>query len=847
MTIFRGVRHSSSSLQSISRDRLSNLSHLGPVELMDRLLADLAHGLRRLQRAPGFALIAILTLGLGIGANTAIFSLVKNVVLRPLPYGDADRVGMIWGIREKGEVTQLSASEVKSYASEVEGFEQLAAYMSGGGANLTGGQEPERVIRALVTPNLFLTLRVAALVGSTFSLQDSVSSIENQVILSHGLWQRRFGGQGDIIGQTIQLNGVGRTVIGVMPASFKLPLDFAEDRPSEVWSPLDLNDSDWRGWGNRSLFAVGRLRETFDHERTSAQLPVVEQRWVRDGHIQTREGFNRRVEPIQNLVLGDVRYALWTILGAAGVILLIACANVANLTLARSDERHREIAVRTALGASRGRIIRQLLTESVILALVGAVLGIAVAYGGLKVLLTFDPVGIPRLEQVQLDVGVLSFALLLSVATGVVFGVAPAMELSRPDLNQALKEGGRTGSVGRARQRFRDSLAVVQLAFSVVLLIGAALLMRSFVQLRRIDLGFTPERALTLRLSLPFASYAESRNVIDFYTTFRRQLSELPGVLSVGATRLLPLTGTIGDWSITLEGRPRAPGENPNGDWQVVTPGYFESMGVKLVRGRFMTEADDANAPLVAVINETMAKRYWPAEDAIGKRFHIGTNEQPWMTVVGIIGQVRHNAVTETSRAEMYVPHAQWAAAGASTPRSMAFVVRTAGEPMAVLAHVRRVVRSLDPNLPLADIRTLERVADDSVSQARFTTLLLGLFAALALGLATIGIYGVISLLVTRRRQEIGIRIALGAPPGTILGMVLRRGLGLAAIGVVLGLGTSALLTRVLSSMLYGVSRFDAATFAAVPLLLAAVAVLACLIPAGRAATVNPVVALREE
>ena len=814
---------------------------------MDRLLSDLAHALRRLKRAPAFSTVAILTLALGIGATTAIFSLVESVVLRPLPFGDPGRLVMIWGTREKGETTYLSASEVKSYATEVGAFEHLAAYMGGGAANLTGGQEPERVSRAWVTPNLLQTLRVTPIVGNTFSLQDSVRAIENQVILGYGLWQRRFGGRPDVVGQTIQLNGVGRTVIGVMPRSFKLPLDFAEDRPSELWSPLDLNGSDMTGWGNRSLVAVGRLRDGFDVASASAQLPVVEQRWVRDGHIETRKGMNRSVLPVQDLLLGDVRSALWTLLGAAGVILLIACANVANLTLARSDERHREIAVRTALGASRSRIVRQLLTESVILALLGATLGIAVAYGGTTLLLVLDPAGIPRVEQVGLDFGVLSFALGLSIVTGVVFGVAPALELSRPDLNRALKEGGRTGTVGRARQRFRDSLAVGQLALSVVLLIGAALLMRSFVQLRRIDLGFSPERALTVRLSLPSASYATPQSVIDFYSTLRHQLMELPGVRSVGATRLLPLTGTIGDWSITLEGRVRAPGENPNGDWQVVTPGYFESMGVKLVRGRFIADADRADVPLVAVINETMARRYWPGEDAIGKRFHINSNDQPWITIVGIIGQIRHNAVTETPRAEMYVPHAQWQAAGAGTPRSMAFVIRTTGDPLAVLGYVRQTVRSLDPNLPLSDIRTLERVADDSFSQARFTTLLLGLFAGLALTLAAIGIYGVISLLVTRRRQEIGIRIALGARPASILGMVLRRGLVLAVVGVVVGVGSSLLLTRVLTSFLYGVSRFDAATFAGVPILLAAVALLACLIPASRAATVNPVVALREE
>lgn len=810
---------------------------------MNRLLPDLAHSSRRLARAPGFAVIAVLTLALGIGANTAIFSLIKTVLLQPLPYAQPERLAMIWGNREQGETTWLAGPEVVGYTSQTATFEMFAAY-SGSTANLTGGQEPERVIAASVTPNLFQTFGVAAHAGRTFSRHDSAAAIGDQIVLGYGLWQRRFGGQRDIVGQRIQVNGRARTVIGVMPKSFKLPLDFADDRPSELWVPLDLQT--WTSWGDHSLIGVGRLRPDVSMERATAVMQAVERRWVADGHWSNTTLSGRRATPVKDLVVGNVRYALWVLLGAVGVILLIACANVANLLLARSDERHREIAVRTALGASRARIIRQLLTESVLLAGIGGAAGIALAWAGVRGLLALNPADIPRVDEIGLDFGVLAFASLLTVLTGIVFGLAPAIELSRPDLNRALKDGGRTGTAGRASQRFRDSLAVAQMGLSVVLLVGAMLLVRSFHRLRGIDLGFDSRNALTLRTTLPQSSYPTPTHVIDFYRTLNARIGELPGVRSVGATRLLPLSGTIGDWSITLEGRVRAPGENPNGDWQVATPGYLESMGMKRLSGRFFTSGDHETAPLVAVINETMAKRYWPGEDARGKRFHLGTAEQPWITIVGIIGQIRHNTVTESPRAEMYIPHAQWGAAGASPPRGMTFVIRTAGDPLAMVGYAREAIRAIDPNLPIAEVRTLERVTDDSFSQARFTTSLLGLFAGLALTLAAIGIYGVISLLVARRRQEIGIRIALGARPALILGMVLRRGLVLAGFGVAIGVGSALLLTRVLSTMLYGVSRFDAVTFAAVPLILACVAVLACLIPAGRAATLNPVVALRD-
>jgi len=816
---------------------------------LNRLLSDVAYAFRQLARAPGFATIAILTLALGIGANTAIFSLVKAVLIRPLPYGDPERLTMLWGKMVKGATTWLSAPEVRDYAAETRTFASVAVYSSSA-VNLTGDQEPERIVAAEVSPNMFVTLGVPALVGQAFASSANATEIADQVVLSYSLWQRRFGGSRDIVGRRILVNGAQNTVIGVMPEGFKLPLDFSEDRPSELWQPLDLTAPQWGGWGNHSLIGVARLREGVSPELATASMRRLEDQWIRDGvggGWNDRDITRRAAVPIKDLLLGDVRYALWVLLGAVGVILLIACANVANLMLAKSDERHREIAIRTAIGASRARIVQQLLTESVQLSAFGGALGLGVAYLGMRTLLALRPSSIPRIEQVGLDAGALGFTLLLAVATGVLFGVAPALELSRPDLNESLKEGGRMGSVSRASQRFRDSLAVSQVALSVVLLIGALLLVRSFRELRRIDLGFNPRNALTFRLALPVETYADDSVAIRVMGTLRRRFSELSGVQSVGATRLLPLTGTIGDWSITLEGRAKLPGDNPNADWQVVTPGYFESLGMNLVRGRFFVETDTEKAPVVAVINETMARRYWPGEEPISKRFRVSSETYPWITIVGVVGQVRQNAVTENPRAEMYVPHAQWAAAGGSTRHAMTFVIRTAGDPLAILSNVRQALRSIDPNLPLAEVRTLDQVAAAALSQARFATLLLGAFAGLALALATIGIYGVISLLVARRRREIGIRMALGARSTSILGMVVMRGMTLEVIGAATGLVAGAALTRVMRSLLYGVTPFDPITFMAVPAILASVAILACVIPAARAARLNPVIALREE
>ena len=810
---------------------------------------DVKYAARVLRQRPTFSLAALLILSLGIGANTAIFSVVKAVVLTPLPYADPDRVAMIWGKIERGSVTNLSGPEVHDYTAEAGTFTNVAVYADTASI-LTGGGEPERVAAGLVSPNTFETLGIPAMAGRAFLSSDDAAKIADQVVLSDTLWRRRFGGSRDIVGQRIIVDGSSSLVVGVMPAAFRLPLDFGDDRPSEIWRPLDLRSPQWAGWGNHSLIGFARLRDGVSPSMATATMRKLEDRWIQDrvgGGWNDRDIQRRAAVPVKDLVLGDVSYSLWILLGAVGVILIIACANVANLMLANADERRREIAVRMAIGASRPRIARLLLIEGVLLSTSGGVVGIGIAFIALRALLAFGPTSVPRIGQVGLDTGVLLFTLLVSIATGVLFGSAPVAELSRPDLNRSLKESGRTGTVGRGSQRFRDGLVVAQMALSVVLLIGAFLLLRSFMALERIALGFNPDSALTVRITLPPKTYSNGTDAIRMIRAIRQQIADLPGVRAVGATRLLPLTGTIGNWSITQEDHVKQPGENPNGDWQVVTPGYFESMGIPLVRGRTFSDSDNEHSPIVAVISQTMAERYWPGEDALGKRFSIGGPAAPWITVVGLVGHVRHSSLIERPRAEMYVPHAQWAAAGASTRLAMTFVIRTAGDPLAILPRVRGAVRSLDPLLPLSEGRTLRHVAGDALSQARFATTLLALFAGLALALAALGIYGLISLLIVRRRREIGIRMALGARSREILLMVVGRGMMLVAVGLVVGLTGAGLLTRVLSSLLYGVRPFDPATYIEVPAILAGVAVLACAIPARRAAHFDPITALRQE
>ena len=817
---------------------------------MTGFVRNLRHAARLLLTSPGFTIAAVVTLALGIGANTAIFSLIKAVMLQPLPYGNPQELVMVWNAARRNEATWLSDRELLSYREESRSFAQLAAYVETA-ANLTGGQDPERVRAAAVTANIFDTLGVTPLLGRSFAAGEDEPGAEPSVILSQALWQRRFGGAPDIIGRVLSIGGRPHTVVGVMPASVRLPVDYRATRPTELWFPLSIDRANPGQWGSRSNFVVGRLASGVDPASATSELEVIARRWISAGFVKDSGDFGlfRSAIPVEEFVTGDVRRPLLVLLAAVGVVLLVACANVVNLLLARADARRREIAVRTALGAKRGDLVRQLLTESVLLASVGGLAGLGLARAAMQILSALRPAGLPRVEDAAIDPVALAFTAGLSITIGLLFGLLPAIQLARTSVTAVLNESGRSGAHGKVRHLVRRGLVVAQLAFSVVLVVGAALLLRTLIALNRIDLGFNPDRVLTAQVQLTPADYPNDEDVIGFYRQVLERLENSPGIEAVGAVRMLPLVRTIGDWSITIEGRPLAsPNENPNADYQSATPGYFRTIGMSLVRGRLLTSADREDTPLVVVINDTMAARYWPGQDALGKRFQMGGTgtTRPPMTIVGIVRTSRHNAVVEEPRAEMYLPHAQLPRSLGGSGRSLTIVIKTERDPLTAISPLREIVRSMDRNLPLADVRTMDDVTAAALAAPRFAAWLLGLFAVLALTLAAIGTYATVSLLVTERAHEIGIRMALGAERSTILGSVIGEGLALAALGVAIGIIGALLVARALETLLYGVERLDLATFTLVPIVLVVVAVLASLTPALRAASLDPARALRQ-
>jgi putative ABC transport system permease protein len=813
---------------------------------METFLQDLKFGSRTLLRNPGFAAVAVITLALGVGANAAIFSVVNAVLLRPLPWNDPDRAVMIWSRWTAFDKTWVSDGEVNDYRRRASTLAEVAAW-DDTQVNLTGEGDPERVPAGSVTANLFSTLGVAPQYGRTFTAAEDLPNGPRLVVLGHGLWQRRYAGDPGIIGRAIQINGEPFQVIGIMPRDFVLPTDFQNPSPTVLWMPQQWNSAS-TDHGNHGFYAAARLKPGATVSQARDEMHRIAQAMTAEGLYPRQMQFDTVVLTLRDEVVGGVRRAIWLLFGAVGFLLLIACANVANLLLARAEARHREIAVRSALGAGRRRVLRQLLTESLVLAGISAAAGLGLAATGARLLAWWNPASIPRVASVTLDTRVLLFTVAIALLTTVVFSLAPSFRLLRTDLTESMKEGGMNATTGGARQRFRNTLVVVEMALAVILLVGAGLMLRTLWSLQRIDLGFNPSGVLTMRVSLPESTYPKPEQVVAFYSQLAEKVRALPGVTSAGAARSLPLGSTIGDFSLGVDGYVPPPGTNAKGDWQIVTDGYLEAMGEQLVRGRAITRADTIDSQLVALINEEMARRYWSGRDPIGGRFRIGADmSRPWVTVVGIVKDVHHNGVADVVKEKFYVPHTQWHRSTGFPIRAMSVVVRTSGNPSSQTAAVRNVVRQLDSNLPVADVRPMTEVVGVAMSAPRFTSALLSMFALLALTLSAVGIYGVLSYVVTRRTREIGIRVAIGADRARVLRMVLTNGLTLALTGLGIGLVVSLPVAGLMRGLLHGVTPGDPLTFVAVAIALSAVALGASLVPALRATRVDPVIALKSE
>jgi putative ABC transport system permease protein len=812
---------------------------------METLFKEVRYAIRSLLKRPGFTVLAAITLALGIGANSAIFSVVNAIVLRPLPYRDADQLVAIWGNLHHGGWgdTEISAPEFTDFRSESKAFEQIGAYEIRG-FNLTGLDQPERINGAAVSASLFPLLRVEAQRGRTFLEEEDQFGHSQVVILSHGLWQRRFGSDPSITNKTLILDGKPLTVIGVMPAGFHYP-----DKETEIWQPLAFDPEllTENNRGSHFLNVIARLKPNTTLRQAQAELDTLTA-GMTEAHRQTYPaGFSATVRSLHEDLVGNLRRALWVLLGAVGLVLAVACANVAHLLLAQAAARHREFAIRAALGATRFRVMRQFLTESLLLSLLGGGGGLLLAFWGVEVLISLIPKDTPRVDEIRLDGRVILFTFGVAVLTGVLFGLFPALQSSKTDLNEALKEGGRGATEGLRRLRLRSLLVVSEFALALVLLIGAGLMIKSFLRLQEIKPGFEPTNLLTLRLALPTTKYAKFQQGQAFFDELFARLKARPEVKAVGATNLLPFGGSGGDRSFTIEDRPVPPGKpRPDEQLRFVSAGYFATMGIPLLKGRDFTDRDLLDAPQVAVVNQSLARKYWPNEEAIGKRFFFSRNNPKLYQIVGIAGNIKHRGLDVAETPEIYIPFLQPLFPDSNVP-PMYLVVRTAGDPLSVVSTVRGEVLAIDRDQPISNIRTMDQRLVESVAPRRFNMFLLGLFAGLALLLAAIGIYGIMAFSVAQRTHEIGVRMALGAQSGDVLKLVVRNGFVLALIGIVIGLSVSFAATRLMTTLLYGVSATDPMTFAVDALLLAAVALLACYIPARRATKVDPLTALRYE
>jgi putative ABC transport system permease protein len=820
--------------------------------MIDSLRQDVRVALRGLRRRPAFTALVVLTLALGIGANTAIFSVVNGVLLRPLPYHHPGEIATVWMQWPSNPHGELSQPEYWDLREQSRSFSRLAAYASGS-LTLTGSGQPERLTAGFASAGALPLLGVAPALGRGFGPEDDQPGRPQVVLLSDGLWRRRFGADPHVIGRSLRLDDAPATVIGVMPPGFQLPTDYTGPG-MEIWAPLQLDpaiDRSERGW--HWVRVIGRLRPGTDIAAASREVAALATRMRETYPGEYKSAFSGFAVSAAEDLVGDVRPAILVLLGAVGLLLLIACANVASLLLARAEARQREVAVRTALGAGSGRMVRQLLTESLVLAAAGGVLGLLLADWGVRAIVAAAPPTLPRLEAIGTDGWVLGFTLLITTATGVLFGLLPALQAARPDLTVALGEGGRSGS-SAGRQRFRRGLVVAQIALAVVLVTSAGLLLRSFERLRGVDPGFDPDGLLTAQVELSPVRYETPAQVRSFYRQLVEALERIPGVQSAAAVRALPMTGRleIGDWSFVIEGRhswPPTPAERINADWQSLTPHYFGTLKIPVLQGRGLEQGDRQGGQQVVVVNRTLARSAWPEGNAVGQRILLGGGgtDSVWRTVVGIVGDVRHRGLSAEPRPEMYLPYDQFPAGTGTPSRTMRLVLRTGGNPSAAAPALRAAAAALDPDLPVTEVQTMTTALGAWAAERRLTMLLVGGFALLALTLGAVGVYGVMAHLVVQRTREIGVRIALGAAPRSILGLVLSQGAWLAGLGVGLGLLAALAASRLLSGLLFDVAPTDPVTYLVTIAALLLVAVTAALIPARRATRTDPVEALRSE